>query len=294
MSSQQPSPIFEVKHALSHGVNNPIVARLTLQSLEILSKTKLPKEDRDKIGGIFMSSLIQKLLRCWEIEQRLRKDWESSVANFKPPGRGDPAIEVPQIARLREDCEEFLYSAKNFLRELVTVYSALHGCAFKGASEWTPVGKRSDSVLTHAQAKSGADHVNAKYFSQLPRCVATFVEMRNAVEHPGQRSGTLITDNIKWKGGTELKPPTWHREKDGSVVYRPVSIIDDMHVAVGNLLTLADDVVVMWALDNLDPPGFTEIAAIPEAKRDPNCAIKYKVVPSAELLKKIAPARRIG
>jgi hypothetical protein len=64
-----------------------------------------------------------------------------------------------------------------------------------------------------------------------------------------------------------------------------------MRVAVGNLLTLAEDVLVMWAIDHLDPPGIMEIAAIPEAKRDPNCAIKYKVVPSAALIGKIASAQ---
>src|SRR5216684_4184502 len=95
-----------------------------------------------------------------------------------------------------------------------------------------------DSVLTHVQAKYGVDHVNAKYFAQLPRCVATFVEMRNAVEHPGQRSGTLITDNIKWKRGTELTPPIWHREKDGAIAYGPVSIIDGMHVPSATYLRL--------------------------------------------------------
>jgi hypothetical protein len=117
--------LFEVKTTLEHGVTNSIVARLTLQVLEILERTTLPKKERDKIGGVFMGSLVQKLLRCWEIE--LRDGWEKSVANFKPPGRGTAAIEVPQLPRLCEDCDEFLYSAKNFLRDWVTVFSAMHG-----------------------------------------------------------------------------------------------------------------------------------------------------------------------
>jgi hypothetical protein len=128
---QYQPPLFEVKKALDQSVTNPIVARLTLQTLEMLEKTTLPKEARDKVGGTFMSSLVQKLLRCWEIEQRLRAGWEKSVANFKPPVPGTVAVEVPQVLRLREDCEEFLYSAKNFLRDLVTVFSALHASKYK-------------------------------------------------------------------------------------------------------------------------------------------------------------------
>ena len=142
--------------------------------------------------------------------------------------------------------------------------------------------------LRHARGKYGEDHNYAKYFAQLPACVMTFVELRNAVEHPGERSGTLITKNIEWSGGRELSPPMWHREKDGATVYGPVALIDDMAVAVHNLLALAEDVLVMWAVDHLDGPTIMEIAAIPEAKRDPNCAIKYKVVPGAALLEKLS------
>jgi hypothetical protein len=68
-------------------------------------------------------------------------------------------------------------------------------------------------------------------------------------------------------------------------------IIDDMRMAINNLLILAEDVVVMWAIDHLDPPNAMEITAIPEAKRDPHCAIKYKTVPSAALLQGIVAAQ---
>jgi hypothetical protein len=166
---QNQPPLFEVKKALEHGVTNPIVARLTLQTLEILERTTMSKGERDKIGGVFINLLVQKLLRCWELEQRLRDGWQKSIVNFKPPGRGVAAIEVPQIPRLREDCEEFLYSAKNFLRDLVTVFSALHGSTYKDASDWTPVGKRTDSVMTYTQDKYGENHPNAKYFVSTAR-----------------------------------------------------------------------------------------------------------------------------
>ncbi len=80
--------LFQVKRALMHGVNNPIAARLTLQTLDLLSKTTLSDADRNTIGGTYMESLVQKLLRCWKIEQRLRKEWESSISKFKAPERG--------------------------------------------------------------------------------------------------------------------------------------------------------------------------------------------------------------
>jgi hypothetical protein len=107
VQQQNQPPLFEVKKALGHGVTNPIVARLTLQTMEMLEKTALPKEARDKVNGVFMSSLVQKLLRCWEIEQRLRAEWEKSVANFEPPGRGAAAVGVPQNPALARGLRRF-------------------------------------------------------------------------------------------------------------------------------------------------------------------------------------------
>jgi len=284
---QDQPPLFEIRKGLEHGVKNPIVARLTLQTLEIMEKTTLSKEQRDMIGGVFMDSLVKKQLRCWEIEQRIRADWEKSVANFMPPGRGAVAVEVPQIARLREDCEEFLYSVKNFLRDLIRVFSALYATKYEDASEWMPVGKRTDSVMIYARATFGENHVNAKFFDQLPACIMPFVEMRNAVEHPGGLLGSLITENIALTNGRELVAPRWHREKEGKITYGPLPIIEDMSVAVNNLLILAEDVVVMWAIDHLVAPSAMRIVAVPEAKRDPNCSIKYRVYPNAVLLQDI-------
>jgi hypothetical protein len=96
----------------------------------------------------------------------------------------------------------------------------------------------------------------------------------------------LITENITWDGH-ELLPPIWRREKDSTIAYGPLPIIDDMHVAVNNLLILAEDVVVMWTIDHLDPPNTMEVVAIPEGKRDPRCAIKYKTMPSTTLLQMV-------
>src|SRR6516164_7427234 len=108
--------LFEVKKQLEHGTKNPIVARLMLQTLELLGQSSLSKEKTDKIGEIFVSSLVKKLLRCWEIKERLELERTKARAS---PGRNEPAAHVPQIPKLEEECHNFLYEAKNFLRDLV-------------------------------------------------------------------------------------------------------------------------------------------------------------------------------
>jgi hypothetical protein len=122
--------LFEVKKQLEHGTKNPIVARLMLQTLELLAPSSLPKENTDKIGEIFVSSLVKKLLRCWEIKERLKSERTKARASYKPPGRNEPAAHVPQIPKIEEECHNFLYEAKNFLRDLVTVFNLLYGTNF--------------------------------------------------------------------------------------------------------------------------------------------------------------------
>jgi hypothetical protein len=45
---------FEFKKVASHGTSNPIVARLSLQKLQILEKCKVAKEVKDKVGAILI------------------------------------------------------------------------------------------------------------------------------------------------------------------------------------------------------------------------------------------------
>jgi thermostable 8-oxoguanine DNA glycosylase len=63
---------FEFKKVLEHGTKNPIVARLSLQILEILKQCSASKDIQDKVGDLYVNSLQKKLLRCWEIEERFK------------------------------------------------------------------------------------------------------------------------------------------------------------------------------------------------------------------------------
>jgi hypothetical protein len=50
-----------------------------------------------------------------------------------------------------------------------------------------------------------------------------------------------------------------------------------MHIGVENLLILAEDILIMWAVDHPALPGATEIRAVPEDQRIPTCPIKYRM-----------------
>jgi hypothetical protein len=82
---ENPDMAFELKKVLEHGTTNPIVARLSLQILEILKHCNTSQDIRDQVGDLYMNSLQKKLLRCWEIEERFKKEFAAAVSKYKPP-----------------------------------------------------------------------------------------------------------------------------------------------------------------------------------------------------------------
>ena len=56
------------------------------------------------------------------------------------------------------------------------------------------------------------------------------------------------------------------------------SIRMGFEVAIHDLLTLAESILVSWATDNLKIPNIMNLLYIPSEERDANCPIKYKIV----------------
>lgn len=285
-------PLFEVKKYLEHGTSNPIVARLSLQPLEILGQCNVTEEQRDKIGGAYVGSLVKKLLRCWEIEEGLRAEFDKGVASYKPPSRGAVWVDVPQMPRLEEECHNFLYETKNYLRDLIQVFNLLYGTDFKEASEWVRASKGKQSVIDFAAKTFGGSDIKTVFFGQMSTCIEPFIDMRNAVEHPKGHSGELKITNFARDADGRLADPVWSRQKDDKTEYGPLPIVGDMRVAVQNLLILGEDLLIMWAMTHLTMPDAMAVTVVPESQRAPQCPIKYRIGPSAALVAKIATAER--
>lgn len=213
-------------------VTNPIVARLTLQNFEILQNCAIAKDKAEKIQSLYLNDLTPKLLRLSQIQEKLRAETEKLAASYKPPGRGAVSVTLPQVMQLEEECRNYLYEAKNFLRDLLQVFNLLFGTSFEEASEWTMPKKPRPSVIEYAEANFQAQPDHIRYLKQLPACIAPFVAMRNAVEHPGGHSGMLVIQNFHFERDGTLAAPDWRRDKNGQTEYGPVSIVEDMRVTL--------------------------------------------------------------
>jgi hypothetical protein len=268
---------FVVAKKLGQGVNNPVVARLTLQNLEILRHCAITEETKEKVQKLYLDELTPKLLRCSQIYEKLRAETEKLASSYKPPGRGAVSVELPQVMELEEECRNYVAEATSFLQSLLQVFNLLFGTSFTEASEWTIPRKPNPSVVGYAEANFQKQPDHIRYLQQLARCTEPFVRLRNAAFHPGGFNGNLVVRNFRFEPDGTLAAPDWRREKDGKTEYGPVSIVEDMCVGVHNLLALGEDILVMWAVDHAAMPGLMEMSVIPENARNPACPIKYKM-----------------
>jgi hypothetical protein len=270
------------------------VARLTLQNFELLQNCAIAKDTAEKIQAIYLSELPPKLLRLSQIYEKIRTDIELKAAGYKPPGEGATSVELPQVMQLEEDCRNYLYEAKNFLRDLLKVFNLLFGTSFEDGSEWTIAKKPRPSVIAYVEANFQRQPDHIRYLKQLPACTEPFAKMRNAVEHPGGYKGDLEIRNFRFEADGTLVAPDWRRDKDGQTEYGPIPIVEDMRIGVHNLLTLAEDVLVMWAVDHAAVPGMMGISVIPKGTRNPACPIKYKMGLRQEVAGQLADLAKVS
>ena len=260
---------FTFSKLLNHGSQNFVAVRLSLQIMQILDQCDITKELRDDIADFYLSSLLKKLVRCWEIKERFRVGFEAAVASYQPPQDKRLARELPQIDRLDEEVHNFLYEAKNYIRDTLKVFNLLYGTAFSEASEFSRAKKRG-TLVSYAGTHFGEGDSKTAFFKRAAPALEEIIDMRNAVEHPGGYSGTLIIRNlaIDDRDG-KLVEPFWYRDNNvdhatpkNDRITQVSPIQEDLGVMITNLLHLGEGVVVSWATDHLKMPQWMRIAQI--------------------------------
>jgi len=262
---------FVFPKIFDHGSSNPIVARLFMQTLEILKHCNIAEDMKQRVVELYRGSLMGKLLRCWEIKEQLQSQLSAAMASTPTP------VTFPYILRLEEECHNFLYETKNYIRDLLKVFNLLYGTNFKEASEFSGPKKGNKSLVKFATESFGADDSRTKFFEAAVNCVEHFVYLRNAVEHPGGHSGELMIKNITWDANGKATEPVWVRVKDGVPLATPSSICSDMNSAINHFLHLGEVVLVSWAAKHLRFPDLMRVVLIPEENRDPKCPMNFEV-----------------
>ncbi|MQW67872.1 hypothetical protein GHK50_29805 [Sinorhizobium medicae] len=274
-------PQFNIQKVSNHGASHPVVARLVMQTDDLLGF--LDKKKKAEAMRIYID-LHKRLLQCHDIAERIFKEKERALAYYiaaLPSG----STTIPHVINLDMEAESFLLVAKQYIRDLVKAINLLLKATLKidSAVFWDHTGAES-SVVKWAKRTYGNQHPTTQMFSEEDKWISELVKKRNAVEHPGGFSGTLVVENYKHTS-QGIVPPSWRR--DGSA-NAPSDIFRDLRTYLENMLTLGEDIVAK-ALEHSDVPKIFKIAEIPVERRSKVAPRRLMVVLSEDA---IAAAKR--
>ncbi|TIT31204.1 MAG: hypothetical protein E5W76_27880, partial [Mesorhizobium sp.] len=130
---------FQIQKISNAGTSNPIVARLGVQTTEIIGFAHLPDDKKEKIVSLYVMTLTQRLLKCEEalelVKGKINDDTARILANRATDSR---TLEIPFVVGLTGHAEDFLYAAKNYLRDLLGIFQIAYGCPLADARVFVP------------------------------------------------------------------------------------------------------------------------------------------------------------
>lgn len=271
---------FEIRKISDVGVNHPVVARLGVQMSELLDWAGLEKAKRDAISGLYIHTLTWRLLRCHKNRDEIIRLMNASVSSIKKPNNPNTR-EAPHVIGLEGLVEQFLYEAKNYIRDALVLFEIVYGCGLKDASAFADMKNKGEGdFLKWAIEKCGGENSLVEMLRADQEWIGEIIRSRNALEHPGGLTGTLTIQNIRvnpTKVDTYISP-TWQRTG------RPESdILKDMDCALDNLLTFAEDLLIE-VVRRVETAKMIAFYQIPVEARNPMCPLRIRIDLSPAML----------
>ncbi|MBR1280326.1 hypothetical protein [Bradyrhizobium sp. AUGA SZCCT0283] len=271
----QPKP-FIVQKRSNHGTNNPIVARLSVQTHELLGFANLTEEAKGSVFRLYHEDLQRNLLRCYDAVTRLQEARDATLAEVAA-AVDQGARSVPFVIGLEDEVNTFLYEAKLYLRNALKVLNVFFGTSFLDASrltKWKDKGKDKDgTVIIWAADTFGPDADFTRMLRSEEPWVSDIIKFRNAVEHLDS-AGAMVLENYRATSCGILEP-TWRREGKDTRAETP--LFPDLMVLLDNLLTFGEDLLVCSIRQRPMSPHI-DFALIPPEQRAPECAVRIRPV----------------
>ncbi len=272
---------FTIRKFSNHGTTNPIVAVLGVQTNELLQWLDVEKSQKAEIQNCYFE-IRRRLLNCEDIFRRMLSARDAALENCHDTGDRRVAA-VPFVVDLQNEVEALLYAAKLTVREIAKLLNALFREEFKEEASifWEPNGRQS-AAAAWSLGRFGDEHPLSIALSTESDWIGEVIRKRNALEHPGGKSGTLVVNNF------ELLPegvfePSW--ERTGENAAPKADLYRDVEVILQNFLTLAEH-LLLTAIDEKTTFSGIYFVAIPEDDRNPNCPVRIRVAMDPE---KLAP-----
>ena len=152
---------FEIQRISNHGTSNPIVARLTIQSNNLLQWLNVDQVKREAIFLHYME-LNRRLLTCFDIQSRLINAKTETVEHSEKVWK-EGKHTTPYVVSLQDEVESFLFASKIYLREVAQLLNLIFEAELPYDSSifWDPKGQKS-KVAMWAEVTFGSDHGTTK------------------------------------------------------------------------------------------------------------------------------------
>jgi hypothetical protein len=259
---------FEIKKLSDVGTSNPIIARLSMQTNDLVKMFPLTDKQKEDIFGLFGMKVSDRLVSCYKILSKLQDELNKVNQTDNSEYFKGNTVYTPIVMGLRYMCESFLYEAKSTLRDILGIFDIFFNKKFSEAHY--------NKAYEWAKEEFGVDDKLTKMLKDdHDSWIQEIIFKRNAVEHPGGRSGYINIDDIKLiskENPPYFEAPKWYRNNE-----KASPIHADIAVFIENTLELCEDLLVIL-LEKL-PKGDLPlvIVEIPPEQRDPGCPVRLKV-----------------
>lgn len=260
---------YVAKKIADVGTENPIVARLTFQWLEIFRWFDVPAHRKNAVFEIMMHKVQPRVVECERISLSMRADVEAAMKTGVTIGANGRVVSIPEILRAKERAEDYLADARMALRDFGGVFLPLLGSSaphtnFAAIAKWAGESFGEDDPLAKFVRRS-----NEEWIRKL--CA-----MRDVVEHPDSEKGPFLISGLRFDQSDPnniiLYEPFWSLKNEKA---RP--IVADMQYYNRKLLTFFEE-ALMAALKNVRMHVRVSFADIEEKDRSPEAPIRFKAV----------------
>lgn len=278
---------FHMQLISNHGSTNPIVARLTLQTFDLLKWIDIADVEQNRLVALMHPAHLR-LLRCYDHVYRIKSAERDQLEHWQAFASVNPR-KLPYVINLEADVEGFLMTATQYLRDLVPVFNELWGASLKPEARrfW-----RMRSPLSEAEKWSiktlGPNHPLVSFLAANENWIAELIKRRNAVEHREEGRDRLVIDNFRLLGPT-IAHPAWGRETaERKATTTPIVL--GMEDLLSSLLSFGEELFVIAVMSR---PKWKHVVVreIPEAARNPTCPIRFITTLDEEMSECLPTAR---
>lgn len=239
--------------------------------LDLFNLTKFSEEKQKEIQKK-LYALSHELLKCYDIHQNFTEELNKEIEKIQPFDSSATIYHNPHMINLELFSENFLYQAKNYLRDLGQFLNFFYPNLKLSEAPFNPQSKKNifDTFLCQ-------ERPNLKPFFDKDRIwINELISKRNAVEHPGGLSGKLHILNFQITQAHEIIPPVWYREINKEKASPVTDILQDMTAYLENLFTFSEEIIIHFCIMNNFLMDRIVLCIIPEEERNKNCPIKYR------------------